>query len=821
MKRKFWLLGLIAISALASAAGNDEILAAEGYIQPPSRIADAVLAPWHENISGGSLDPARERLLVTRSSGLAPLDWLGAPHVILGGLQIDTVAERARNLTTRGSAGYTIITLANNRRLDIQVPSGARVSGGSWSPDGKSIAFLAITDKDTTLCVADAQTGKVRKLTSDVRLTNVTSFDWLADSSAIVLPVKAGDKWNSSDALPMGPRVRISDDKPNSIRTYAGLLQTPEDIAYLKYLLTAQVGIVSVKDGKVRRVGEPRLLSGLDASPDGKAFLVSELEGEFTYLNPANSAANRQVLLDSNGKQVAEIERGGIRKVALKDDEKPMRRNNLAWHPFRSGLMYLRDQPLPEDSKEKAKKQLVLWHEPWGENDVEVLYERKDAFSLAGYGTDESTLFINVTSGKKTTTYAVKDGTETKVWETDSDTDFYERPGSLVYVNTPRKGRLVLMSPDNSVYLSGTRYFKAPLRDAPRPFIDRLPLDGSLKTTRIFESSAEVYEDADLLSADGSRLMITRQSASSVPQIVIKTGTQERQITDNRDYLPDITQARRERIKVKRADGFEFYVNIAIPAGGAKNPAFFWFYPTEYKDQKTYDESQRTYNKNRFPVVRSSSVDIFLRDGYAVVTPDCPITGEPSEANNTFVHQLIMNLSATIDALAERGWVDRTRLAIGGHSYGAFGTANALIHTPFFKAGIAGDGNYNRSLTPFGFQREPRQLWSAREVYTDVSALWNAEKLTGALLMYHGMEDQNMGTDPINSERMFAVLEALGKPSALYMYPFEDHGQIARETRLDMWARWIAWLDKWVKNADQSEPKEEEPKPREAEPVRG
>ncbi len=804
MKRKFWLIGLLATATIASASSNDEILAAEGYIEPSARIKDAVLAPWHENISGGSLDPARERLLVSRSAGLAPLAWLGAPHVILGGIQLDTVAERSRTLTTRGLAGYTIIHLADNRRIDLQVPAGIRVYGGTWSPDGKSIAFLGITDKDTSLYVADSTTGRSRKLTSELRLTNVTGFDWLADSSAIVIPVKSNEKWTqTSGALPSGPRVRVSDDKPNSIRTYASLLQTPEDISYLKYLLTAQVGVVSVKDGKIRRIGEPRLLRSIDAAPDGKAFRVAEMEGEFTYLNPASSAAYREVLLDSSGKEVAELDRAGQRRVALKASERPTRRQSLSWHPFRSGLMYLRDEPLPKDSKEKAKKQLVFWHEPWGEDDIEVLHERADAFNVTGYGTDESTLFISATSGKKTSTYAVRGGQENKVWETDSDTDFYDRPGSLVFQTVPGKGRLVLIAPDNSVYLSGTQHYKDPLKEAPRPFIDRLPLDGAMKPVRIFQSPADVLEDADLLTSDASRLMVTRQSPSQVPQIVIREGDRDRTITQNRDYLPDITQVRRERIRVKRADGFEFFVNIAIPSGGAKNPAFFWFYPTEYKDQKTYDDSQRTYNKNRFPVVRSSSVDIFLRDGYAVVTPDCPITGEPTEANNTFVHQLIMNLSATIDALAERGWIDRSRLAIGGHSYGAFGTANALIHTPFFKAGIAGAGNYNRSLTPFGFQRESRQLWTAREVYTSVSALWNAEKMTGALLMYHGAQDQNMGTDPTNSERMFAVLEALGKPSALYMYPYEDHGQIAQETRLDMWARWTAWLDKWVKNAGQ------------------
>jgi dipeptidyl aminopeptidase/acylaminoacyl peptidase len=168
---------------------------------------------------------------------------------------------------------------------------------------------------------------------------------------------------------------------------------------------------------------------------------------------------------------------------------------------------------------------------------------------------------------------------------------------------------------------------------------------------------------------------------------------------------------------------------------------------------------------------------------------------------DNYVHDLRNNLSAVIDELDRRGIADRTRLGIGGHSYGGFSTMNAMVHTPFFKAGISGAGNSNRMLTPFAFQNERRDLWTAQDTYLEMSALLNADKLTGALLLYHGMEDQNVGTNPINSERMFHALNGLGKTAALYMYHFEDHGQIAEETRLDMWARWSAWLEKYVKGS--------------------
>jgi dipeptidyl aminopeptidase/acylaminoacyl peptidase len=212
------------------------------------------------------------------------------------------------------------------------------------------------------------------------------------------------------------------------------------------------------------------------------------------------------------------------------------------------------------------------------------------------------------------------------------------------------------------------------------------------------------------------------------------------------------------------------------------------------------------FNKNSFPNFGTRSMEFFTRLGYAVIEPDSPIVGPQGQMNNNYVNDLRNNLSAVIDELDRRGLADRTRLAIGGHSYGAFSTVNAMVHTPFFKAGIAGDGAYNRTLTPLGFQSERRDLWEAPNVYLGMSPFLYANNMTGALLMYHGYADQNVGTDPDNSIRLYHALNGLGKTAALYMYPLEDHGPASRETLLDLWARWAAWLDKYVKNPQKAEP---------------
>lgn len=796
----------------------DDILKAEGYIRPSKTIEDAVTAPWGKNIAGGNLNPQNTHMLITESDGMPLLERLGQTNVNLGGVQIDTVAERDRSMTMRSQFGISVMEISTGKKTSISIPDDVRVFGPRWSPDGLKIAFVGLTEKETALYVADIASGRSKKLTGDLRMTEVTSFEWLGDSKRLVAPVKArGMRPPVLPRLATGPRVRLSDLKIDDYPTYPDLLNNPEEVTYLKYLLTSQIGIVDAGNGSVKRIGKPMMLSSVDAGPGAKGFIATEFQGEFHYMYPAGNGAARRMLLNENGDEVAVLAYQGRRAVEIKKDDQPVARPGLSWRPDGAGLSYIRDEELPKDSKEKPEKQLVLWKAPFGKDDIEVVYQNADAFNLVGYGSDNKSVFISKVVGKKTE-YSVfkmgEPGEPKKVWETESGVDFYSTPGSIQFENKPGFGRTVRMSADGgSIYLGGTQYFKNPTEQAPRPFVDRVKLDGSLKAERLWQSSADAFESADLLD-DGTLWLINRQSPTMVNQLFLVNNGVEKQITQNVNYVPDVTLAERKRLKVKRDDGIEFWIEATMPkyaSSLSKLPGFIWFYPTEFTSQQVYDEGQRTFNKNLFKRTATSSVQLMALEGYIVVDADFPIVGAADKANNTFPHQLRMNFTAIVDALTEQCGVDRNRMAIGGHSYGAFGTGHALVHTSFFKAGIAGDGNYNRTLTPFGFQREPRDIWSARDLYVDMSAILRADQINGALLMYHGLEDQNVGTFPIHSERMFSALEALGKPASLYMYPYEDHGQIALETRLDMWARWMAWLDKYVKNP--APPKKEEAKP--------
>jgi dipeptidyl aminopeptidase/acylaminoacyl peptidase len=361
-----------------------------------------------------------------------------------------------------------------------------------------------------------------------------------------------------------------------------------------------------------------------------------------------------------------------------------------------------------------------------------------------------------------------------------------------------------------SVLLAGVRAPRASwMRQAPVPWLDKLDFESGRKQ-RIFESPANAYEQFVVaLDDEGSAFIHTRESPTVIRDAFLRdtrTGAST-QLTKATDVAPEVTGAQRRRFQVTRPrDGVKFWVDVTLPRDwtpGTRLPGVVWFYPREYTSQQDYDESRYGNNINQFPALAparpASSTKLWVTQGYALIEPDIPIFGEEGEMNDNYTRDLRENLDAVVDAVVDAGFVDRDRIGAGGHSYGAFSTVNALSLTNYFKAGIAGDGMYNRSLTPFGFQSERRTFFEAQATYLDMSPFFRADKISGALLLYHSLEDQNVGTHPISSIRMFHALQGLGKPAALYMYPYEDHSVATYQSDLDQWARWVAWFDRYVK----------------------
>jgi len=529
-------------------------------------------------------------------------------------------------------------------------------------------------------------------------------------------------------------------------------------------------------------------------------------------------------------------------------------KRELAWRADGAGFSYLEQEPAPagtaaargaggrgagggggrQGGAQGAAPQgpprpdrLMQWLPPYDATSTKLIFENPTRMTGHRFSPDMKVLFFSESSGagqtQTTTDYAVylQDPTQryTLARHTAQNQNVVD-PGSLLSTRSAAGGRaggagrgggaatgpVQISSDGTSVFYQGTIYDKNPQEVGPKTFLDKVAIKTGEKT-RVYESdNKDIYERiSQVLDTDGARYVLVREGPTTVPQNILVNAGVRKQLTNNEDIAPDLTQAPKQRFYVSRPDGFKFKVTVTLPPGyqaGTRLPAIFWFYPAEFENQDAYDRPDRTFNKNAFPNFGPRSMQFFVRLGYAVVEPDSPIVGPAGQMNNNYVNDLRNDLSAVIDDLDRRGLIDRTKLAIGGHSYGAFSTVNAMVNTPFFKAGIAGDGAYNRTLTPFGFQNERRTLWEAPNVYFDMSPFLKADHLTGALLMYHGLADQNVGTDPINSERLFQALNELGKTAAMYRYPLEDHGPASRETLLDLWARWGAWLDKYVKNPE-------------------
>ncbi len=678
----------------------------------------------------------------------------------------------------------------------------------------------------------------------------------LIPSPRMVMPKEA--------AVAEGPVMRTTGGVKNKTPTYASLMQTPLEKAQLEYYATGQLARVDLKGG-VKAVGAPAMIDSVDVSPDGQYLLVSVMQKPFSYMVPVSAFGSHEELWSSDGRVIATLTRRPLRESDASGGDDPpaagrsgagsdSAKRAFAWMPG-GGIAYLAQDRAPRhggrggadaaaanpDSSDaapadsargpKRKDRLYAWSAPFAAGTAKPIAESDARIAGFVFSTDGKWVVLSEPAGTATHTYALQLSDPAKrhtIFRAVgaqagfgggrgaggggggrggvSDEAFYANPGTVVLRQTSA-GRAALVSGDGqSVYLEGTHYTKDAANTAPRTFVDKVDL-GTGKKTRLFESDTALFESAALpVDDDFAKFVVTRETETIVPDQWLRdrNSGQLKRLTENKDVTPEVTVMTRQSFQVTRADGKTLWVNLTFPPGyhaGTRLPGMFWFYPYEYPDQESYDRTKRTQNKHKFPTAAPRSMEIMATQGYVVVQPDIPIFGTTGRLNDNYVTDLRNGLTAVIDELDKRGIIDRGRLGIGGHSYGAFSTVNAMVNLPYFKAGLAGDGNYNRTLTPNGFQSERRDLWEARETYLAMSPFLYADRLQGALLMYHSLEDQNTGTDPSNSVRLFHALQGMGKQASLYMYPYEDHGPLIEETLLDQWGRWVAWLDLYVKNA--------------------
>ena len=840
-------LCLAAVPALGQNDAGDwnaqDVLREDRYVAPPGTIAEAVLAPRHLNFTLSDANPDRSRFLNEIGDGPVTMDRFSIPFHDLGGVFIDYAANRERRLTIRSNVAIRLTSADDGSTVDVEIPNGARVSDATWTPDGSRVVFFAHFPDGTHIYTADPDNGRSRQLTRrPVLATLNTGFDVSEDGRfvATVLVPERRSAMPTPSAIPTGPELKLTEEGENRLRVFASLLATPHDKALLEWHVTGQVAVIDLENRRVTQVGSPAMVSGLDLSPDGQHLRVTRMVKPFSYIVPVRNFGTVQEVWNLEGEALATLDEEELdlgvadgNPNAPRRDEAPEGRREIAWRADGQGLTFLEQEPIPEEDEATdagdeedeggTKDRVMQWIAPFGEGDLTVLYESDRPISTHRYSPDHTMLFLSERRGQRVHDYAVdlSNPDEQLTLARYAQDDFYANPGTLLASSgevggggrfarfrrgpEPGNGQMVMMSDDGAhVYYVGTQYAEDPMAEAPRGFIDRIAVATGEKE-RIYNSPNENLSETlrVVLDPEGQDFVVDRESPTQVPQSFRNAGGQLTQLTENQDFTPDLTSMPVERFVVERPDGFKFRVTVNLPPGyqqGTRLPAMFWFYPREYTDQESYDEGARTYNKNAFPNFGPRSMEYLVRLGYAVVEPDAPIIGRQGAMNNNYEHDLRNNLAAVIDELDRRELIDRSRLGIGGHSYGAFSTANAMVHTPFFKAGIAGDGNYNRTLTPLAFQSERRFLWDAKDVYLGMSPFLHANNLTGALLMYHGAHDQNVGTAPNHMPRMFHALNGLGKTAAMYMYPFEDHGPATEETLLDLWARWTAWLEVHLEN---------------------
>lgn len=851
---------LLAVAMPASAqepTGPQAVLADKSFVTPPDEIAQAALAPRYLNVTLTDVSPDKRWFLHEIGDGPVDMDRFSRDFDELGGVFIDHAANRHRDLTIRSDVRIRVISAADGSATEVEVPRGARVSNATWSPDGSLIAFYAHTDTESHIWVADPETGESRQVTRrPVLATMVTGFEWTSgsDEIATVLVPEGRSPRPVESRVPQGPNVKVTEDGENMLRTYASLMENPYDEELLEWHATGQLALIDVESRRVTEIGEPRMLTSFDFSPTGAHARVEIMQKPFSYIVPVRSFGSVEQVWDRAGAVLAELEVTELQTgidgnqptapgVGGSDDD-PERRD-LAWREDGRGLTFLLQEAPPEDEEsgeaEGAERgrngsrpdRVMLWAPPFDDESLSVVYESDRRISAHRFSSDHRTLFLterprggrgggggNGPSGT-VREYAVDldaPGTAYTIAEYESD-DFYANPGTLLTeggrVPSGRgfgggganRADIVQTSADGRhVFLYGTRYHEDPMEAGPQSFLDRVEIRTGEKE-RMYEADNEGQSESivSVLDVDRERYVVSRETPTEIAQSFLVADGSRTRLTDNVDYTPDVTAAPRRRFTVERPDGFRFLVNVTLPPGyeeGTRLPAMFWFYPREYTDQESYDERGRTYDKNAFPNFGTRSMQYLVKLGYAVVEPDAPIVGKAGQMNDNYEHDLRNNLSAVIDELDRRQLVDRQRLAIGGHSYGAFSTANAMVHTPFFKAGIAGDGNFNRTLTPLMFQSERRIFWEAKDTYLSMSPFMQANNLTGALLIYHGLHDQNVGTAPDHAPRMFHALNGLGKDAAMYLYPYEDHGPASLPTILDLWGRWTAWLDVHLRSGD-------------------
>lgn len=764
---------------------------------PPEPIASLVLAPPAPDVS---LSPDRRWLLLVQRDALPDLADLARPHLKLAGLRVD---PRTRGPQLAGRAlGFTLQSVADGSQRVLPVPEG-RLGTPVWAADGSAFAFTRTTDDAIELWLADVTTGAVRQLPGLV-LNAVLGAPcrWLPDQRTLLCRLAVAGAPPAEPAAPGGPSVQETAGKQAPVRTWQDLLQDEHAAALFEHFGRSQLAVVDAATGPVRKVGEPDLWTEAEPSPDGRFLLTTRIRRPFSYTVPYRSFPEEVAVRDLAGRVLrVVVERGLQDTVPIGGVVTGPR--GIEWIGVRPHALLWTEALDGGDPRARVSHRDVVRVLAGPEAEPQDWFRTEHRFRGVSFGED-GVLGLAAEFDR--------DQRRERLWRVRADDlaaapvllherstqDAYGDPGNPVRRLQP-DGRSLVRMHGSTVFLSG----RGSGPEGDRPFLDAWDLDSGDKR-RLFRCAEGCYESfAGFLDDAGTRLLLfreTRTEPANAFAVDLAAG-ERRQLTAFTDPAQEFLRTTtRELLHYQRKDGVPLSGTLWLPPGAAAGtplPALVWAYPQEFT--QATDAGQVRGSPHRYERLAGTSHLFLLCLGYAVLDDAAmPIVGPVRTANDSFVEQLVANCEAAVASLVQRG-VDPRRIAIAGHSYGAFMTAHALAHSDLFAAGIARSGAYNRTLTPFGFQNEERTFWEAPELYLRLSPFTHAPRIDEPLLLIHGADDNNPGTFPIQSPRLFAGIQGHGGTARLVMLPHESHGYRGRQSVLHCLWETCAWMDRHVK----------------------
>ncbi|MDD3061781.1 MAG: prolyl oligopeptidase family serine peptidase [Massilibacteroides sp.] len=776
------------------------------YMRPPKVIEEIALAKLSPIVV---VSPDQQWMAELERSPLRSLAKMAQPELKLAGIRIHPQTFNRSRIAEY--TGASLLRLKTKEKKEITgLPAGAVIVDVSFSPEADKLV-LAVEEADGVyLYQAAFEDPQAHRLTDrSLNATNGIEIQWINNNELLTLLVpEDGRKVPEAPLVPSGPVILKSTGKAMPVRTYQDLLSNPYEEQLFTYYLTSQPA--RIRQGEVIMVGKPALYDRFSLSPDKSLLLVSEIQTPYSYQVPSYYFPHTYYISDLEGNKVQQLFDHPTIFLPTGYDVASAYPRSCGWRADKPATVYwveAQDGGNPREKKVEYMDIVYQWDYPFDSSKKE-LFRTQSRYDGIQWGDDQLALIresSRATRREKTWAFAPGTSAQPQLLFDLSQDDDYNNPGTPVTIRNPFD-RWVLYTTKQHDELLMIAPGASP--EGNRPYLSRFNL--KTKThTELWRSQAPYYESIVAIIDPAKRTFITsRQSVDEPANFFIRDLRRKKidRVTNYPNPYPAMAGVAKEKISYKRADGINLTATVYLPAGYDKEkdgrlPVLMWAYPREYRSAA--DASQVRGSQYQFTTISYASPVYWVLRGYCVMdNVEMPIVSiNGAEPNDNFIQQLTMNAEAAIREIHDRGIGDTARVAIGGHSYGAFMTANLLTNTKLFKAGIARSGAYNRTLTPFGFQAETRTYWEAPEVYNAMSPFMHADHLSGALLLVHGEMDNNSGTFPIQSERFFSAIKGHGGVAKYVVLPYESHGYAAKENILHLLYECDQWLEEYVKNA--------------------